>query len=141
LDGWEDLMMMALNGDHLIGACLASQEDCRRDWRPPIAVILRLDAVIEAVVAVAAVTQTSEFSALASECLTVFLSADCQLTKHAPAQFSPSHEYFLVKNLSFVFNSRRCFCSNQSVVKVGIKRDYQMDLQNILKGLLLLRFC
>jgi len=106
------------------------------NWSKP-----RLDAVIEAVVAVAAVTQTSEFSALASECLTVFLSADCQLTKHAPAQFSPSHEYFLVKNLSFVFNSRRCFCSNQSVVKVGIKRDYQMDLQNILKGLLLLRFC
>jgi len=106
------------------------------NWSKP-----RVDAVIEAVVAVAAVTQTSEFSALASECLTVFLSADCQLTKHAPAQFSPSHEYFLVKNLSFVFNSRRCFCSNQSVVKVGIKRDYQMDLQNILKGLLLLRFC
>jgi len=93
------------------------------NWSKP-----RLDAVIEAVVAVAAVTQTSEFSALASECLTVFLSADCQLTKHAPAQFSPSHEYFLVKNLSFVFNSRRCFCANQSVVKVGIKRDYQVDL-------------
>jgi len=98
------------------------------NWSKP-----RLDAVIEAVVAVAAVTQTSEFSALASECLTVFLSADCQLTKHAPAQFSPSHEYFLVKNLSFVFNSRRCFCSNQSVVKVGIKRDYQVDLKKLFK--------
>jgi len=38
---------MALNGDHLIGACLASQKDCRRDWRPPIAAVLLLDSAGE----------------------------------------------------------------------------------------------
>lgn len=54
-----------------------------------------------------AVTQTSTgtgSSLRKSDCLFANRLL-AKLTKHAPAQFSPSHEYFLVKNLGFVYDN------------------------------------